>query len=70
MSGALLIHDPNVGGRAARDLPLVPQQAPLAVETGLEPAISTLTGWRGLRLPYTTMILQLGRLASNQHLAD
>ena len=26
-----------------------------AVPAGLEPAISTLTGWRGLQLPYKTM---------------
>ena len=28
----------------------------LAVLTGLEPAISTLTGWRELQLPRKTMI--------------
>ena len=27
----------------------------MAVLTGFEPAISTLTGWRGLLLPYKTM---------------
>ena len=38
----------------------------LAVQTGLEPAVSTLTGWRGLQLPYRTMIMQLPHLDSNQ----
>ena len=32
----------------------------MAVLTGLEPVISTLTGWRGLRLPYKTMALAGG----------
>ena len=32
----------------------------MAVLTGLEPAISTVTGWRGLQLPYKTMALAGG----------
>lgn len=37
-----------------------------AVLTGLEPAISTVTGWRALQLLCKTMVTALWHLDSNQ----
>jgi hypothetical protein len=50
----------NLRPSASRADALPLTYAGMAVLTGFEPVISTLTEWRGLRLPYKTMALAGG----------